>query len=91
MPGNIRESLDSIDPMPEALYTVAALLAVVAAVAWIAERVDLPLPILLVVAGIALALTPGLPSIELDPDIIMLAMGNMKDADGNTLLNNPKK
>lgn len=74
MPGNIRGSLDPIDLVPEALYTVAALLAVVAAVAWIAERVDLPLPILLVVAGIALALTPGLPSIELDPDIIMLAM-----------------
>jgi CPA1 family monovalent cation:H+ antiporter len=60
--------------VPEALYTVAALLAVVAAVAWIAERIQLPLPILLVVAGIALALTPGLPPIELDPDIVMLAM-----------------
>jgi len=60
--------------VPEALYTVAALLAVVAAVAWIAERVNVPMPILLVIAGIALAFTPGLPSIELDADVVMLAL-----------------
>src|SRR4051812_20514545 len=60
--------------MPEGLYTAAALLAVVAAVAWIAERVRLPVPILLVIAGIALALTPGLPTIELDANFVMLAL-----------------
>jgi CPA1 family monovalent cation:H+ antiporter len=60
--------------VPEALYTVAALLAVVAAVAWIAKRVRLPVPILLVIAGIALAFTPGLPRIELDADVVMLAL-----------------
>src|SRR5213078_657705 len=60
--------------MPEALYTTAALLAVVAVVAWISERVRLPMPILLVIAGIALALLPGVPSIELDADFVMLAL-----------------
>jgi len=60
--------------VPEALYTVAALLAVVAAVAWIAERLRLPIPILLVIAGIALAFTPGLPRIELDAEFVMLAL-----------------
>jgi CPA1 family monovalent cation:H+ antiporter len=60
--------------VPEALYTAAALLGVVAAVAWIAERVHLPVPILLVIAGIALALTPGLPTVELDAEFVMLAM-----------------
>jgi CPA1 family monovalent cation:H+ antiporter len=60
--------------VPEALYTVAALLAVVAAVAWIAERVNVPMPILLVIAGIGLAFTPGLPRIELDADVVMLAL-----------------
>ena len=60
--------------MPEALYTTAALLAVVAVVAWISERVRLPMPILLVIAGIALALLPGVPSIELDAEFVMLGL-----------------
>jgi CPA1 family monovalent cation:H+ antiporter len=58
----------------ETLYTVAALLAVVAAVAWIAERLRLPQPILLVLAGMMLALVPWLPTIELEPDLVMLVL-----------------
>jgi CPA1 family monovalent cation:H+ antiporter len=60
--------------VPEALYTAAALLIVVAAVAFVAERARLPVPILLVIVGIVLAFTPGLPAIELDPDIVMLVL-----------------
>ncbi len=60
--------------MPEGLYTTAALLGIVAAVMWIAERVRLPMPILLVVAGIGLALLPWVPRIELDADFVMLAL-----------------
>ena len=60
--------------MTETLYTVAALLAVVAAVAWIAARLRLPPPILLVLAGIALALMPWLPAVELDPDLVLLVL-----------------
>jgi CPA1 family monovalent cation:H+ antiporter len=60
--------------VPEALYTAAALLLVVAAVAWAAERVRLPVPILLVIVGIVLAFMPGLPAIELDPDVVMLVL-----------------
>ena len=60
--------------MPEGLYTTAALLGVVAAVMWIAERVRFPMPILLVVAGIALALLPWVPRVELDADFVMLAL-----------------
>src|SRR5205823_361302 len=60
--------------VPENLYTTAALLGVVAVVAWIAERVRLPMPILLVIAGIALALLPGVPPVELDADFVMLAL-----------------
>jgi CPA1 family monovalent cation:H+ antiporter len=56
------------------LYTVAALLATVGTVAWIAARLSLPSPILLVVAGIALALTPGVPSITLEPDLVLLVL-----------------
>jgi monovalent cation/hydrogen antiporter len=60
--------------MIEGLYTTAALLAVVALVAWVADRVRLPIPILLVIAGIALALVPGFPAITLDADFVMLAL-----------------
>jgi monovalent cation/hydrogen antiporter len=58
----------------EILYTVAALLAIVGAVAWIAARLHLPPPILLVVAGIALALMPWVPSIALEPDVVLLVL-----------------
>jgi len=60
--------------MIEGLYTAAALLAVVALVAWVADRVRLPIPILLVIAGIALALVPGLPPVALDADFVLLAL-----------------
>ena len=60
--------------MTPLLYTVAALLAFVGVVAWIAARLSLPSPILLVVAGIALALTPWVPSITLEPDLVLLVL-----------------
>jgi monovalent cation/hydrogen antiporter len=60
--------------VPEALYTAAALLGVVAAVAWIAERLRLPPPVLLVIAGIALALLPVIPAVELDADVVLLGL-----------------
>jgi monovalent cation/hydrogen antiporter len=60
--------------VPEALYTALGLLVVVAAVAWIAERLRLPIPILLVIAGIVLALMPGLPAIELHPQFVLLGL-----------------
>jgi CPA1 family monovalent cation:H+ antiporter len=58
----------------DALYTVAAILVVVAVVGWIAERARLPQPILLVIAGIVLAVIPRTPSIELEPDVVMLLL-----------------
>ena len=56
------------------LDTVAALLAVVAVVAWIADRLRLAQPILLVLAGMILAFIPWLPTIELEPDLVMLVL-----------------
>src|SRR5262249_43868350 len=50
----------------------AALLAVIAALKLLAERVAVPLPILLVIVGLLLALLPGLPAIHLDPQIVLL-------------------
>jgi monovalent cation/hydrogen antiporter len=58
----------------ETLYTVAALLAIVGGVAWIAARLRLPPPILLVLAGMALAFMPWLPTVELEPDLVLLVL-----------------
>ncbi len=48
------------------------LLAVVALLAQLARMVSVPYPIFLVLAGLGLGLTPGLPRIELPPEIIFL-------------------
>jgi len=46
------------------------LLVVVAALALIARRLNIPYPILLVIGGLLLAFIPGLPAPRLDPDIV---------------------
>ena len=48
------------------------LLAVLVAVAILARRLNVAPSILLVIAGIGLALIPGLPSIELAPELVLL-------------------
>jgi Na+/H+ antiporter len=51
---------------------VIILLLVVTALAEITDKVRIPYPILLVLAGIAIGFIPGLPKIELDPEIVFL-------------------
>ncbi|MGH6853288.1 MAG: cation:proton antiporter, partial [Methylocella sp.] len=48
------------------------LLAVVAAIAVLAERLKIPPAILLVLTGVVLALVPGLPALELAPELVLL-------------------
>jgi monovalent cation/hydrogen antiporter len=48
------------------------LLIVVAAVAVVAKRTEIPPPILLVLVGLVLALVPGLPTVELAPEFVLL-------------------
>src|SRR5262249_41534953 len=50
------------------------LLAVLVLVAVIAQRLNIAPSILLVIAGIALALVPGLPPIELAPELVLLVL-----------------
>src|SRR5215216_249010 len=50
------------------------LLFVVAAVAVAARRLKVPPAILLVLAGVALALIPGLPRVELVPELVLLIL-----------------
>src|SRR5664279_5837235 len=48
------------------------LLVVIAAISVVAVRLELPPAILLVVAGVALALIPGLPTVRLAPEFVLL-------------------
>jgi Na+/H+ antiporter len=54
------------------LELILALLAVVAALQLVAERLAIPHPVLLVVVGGVLAMVPGLPRPHLDPDVVFL-------------------
>jgi Na+/H+ antiporter len=56
------------------LYVSAAVLAITAIVNYAARRIDVPSPILLVIAGTLLAVIPGIPRIELPPDLVLLVM-----------------
>ena len=60
--------------MTVTIETMAFILAVLLLVAVIAQRLTLPPSILLVVAGIGLALVPGLPPLELAPELVMLVL-----------------
>jgi CPA1 family monovalent cation:H+ antiporter len=51
---------------------VLLLLFAVAVLAYLAARIHLPYPIVLVLGGLALGFVPGLPTIELQPELIFL-------------------
>src|SRR5215203_2340957 len=55
----------------EVFEVVLALLLVGAALAAIARRVGAPYPALMALAGAALALIPGLPTVVLDPELAL--------------------
>jgi len=54
----------------EHLALIIFLLALLVALSSVAPKIKLPYPVLLVVAGGLLGLVPGLPAINLDPDLI---------------------
>src|SRR5437879_792401 len=58
--------------MTATIQTLVVLLIVIAAVAVIAARLAIPPASLLVVTGVVLALIPGLPTVELAPDFVLL-------------------
>ena len=60
--------------MAATIQTILLLLAVLAMVAVIARRLNTAPSILLVIAGIGLALAPGLPRIELAPELVLLGI-----------------
>ncbi len=57
--------------MPE-IAVVLGLLVAIALLALVARRLNVPYPILLVLGGLAIALVPGLPRVELAPNVVFL-------------------
>ncbi len=57
--------------MPE-IEAILVLLAAVAVLATLANRIEVPYPILLVLGGLVLGFVPGLPQVELEPDVVFL-------------------
>ncbi len=51
---------------------ICTLLIVVATLAIIARKVELPYPVLLVIGGLALGFVPGLPEVQLQPEVVFL-------------------
>src|SRR5262249_10022312 len=60
--------------MTATIQVLLVLLAVLAAAALIARRLDTAPSIVLVIAGVVLALIPGLPRIELAPELVLLVI-----------------
>jgi monovalent cation/hydrogen antiporter len=60
--------------MTATIQTLLLLVAVLVVVAIAARRFNIAPPILLVIAGILLALTPELPRIELAPEVVLLGI-----------------
>jgi monovalent cation/hydrogen antiporter len=58
--------------MIEKIHTVLILLGIISVLAVVAERVKFPFPILLVIAGLLIALLPRLPEVRLDPEVVFL-------------------
>src|SRR5919197_527195 len=56
----------------DAVEVVFGLFIVLAAIATLAQRIEVPYPILLVIGGLLIGLIPGLPRVEIDPDPVLL-------------------
>ena len=57
-----------------AIQMVIGLLVVVVLIAWLAAKLKLPYPILLVIGGLALSFVEGLPRAVLQPDVVFLIL-----------------
>ncbi len=54
------------------METLFGLLVAVAALTWLAQRLKIEYPILLVAGGLILGFIPGLPRVEMRPDVVFL-------------------
>jgi CPA1 family monovalent cation:H+ antiporter len=58
----------------ELLFVALLLMVLIAALSVLAERTRLPSPVIMLLAGSALAFAPGLPQFELPPDVVLLLL-----------------
>ena len=58
--------------MTQTFQMLIVLLVVISAVAVLARRLEVPPSILLVITGVLLALIPGLPTLQLAPDLVLV-------------------
>src|SRR4051794_5476840 len=58
--------------MEQIELTIVALLVAVVVLSAAARALDVPYPIVLVLGGVALGLTHGLPEVTLDPQLVLL-------------------
>ena len=58
--------------MTETFQILILLLAVISVVGLVAKRLQIPPAILLVITGVGLALIPGLPTLQLAPDLVLV-------------------
>ncbi|MBS0659859.1 MAG: Na+/H+ antiporter [Verrucomicrobia bacterium] len=56
----------------ETVETILALLVAVALLTTVATRLNVPFPLVLTLGGLGLALVPGLPKVQLSPEIVFL-------------------
>lgn len=58
----------------EIAVLLVALAVSVLAVTAVADRIDIPAPLVLIVAGVAASYVPGVPEITLEPDVVLLGL-----------------
>src|SRR5271165_3522999 len=58
--------------MSHTILVVVMLFGIIAAVGIVANRLTIPPAILLVLTGVVLALLPGLPTVQLAPELVLL-------------------
>ncbi|HEU4572318.1 MAG TPA: Na+/H+ antiporter [Candidatus Limnocylindrales bacterium] len=71
--GSAASAFDATTGSTAALIEVVLLLLVLATVlAVVARRFAIPYPVVLVIGGLALGFIPGLPAVELEPDVVFI-------------------
>jgi CPA1 family monovalent cation:H+ antiporter len=56
----------------ETFELIVLLIVGVVALVWLANRINVPYPMLLMVGGLAIAILPGTPAIELAPEVVLV-------------------
>jgi CPA1 family monovalent cation:H+ antiporter len=56
----------------ETFELIAVLIVGVVALVWLANRINIPYPMLLMAGGLLIAILPGTPAIELAPEVVLV-------------------